>query len=192
MGFKLSRQENQSAYLKSKGLEVYEDVKGKVTGALEDFLLGDGSIDGSRLQDDWFPTIKADVFISHSHDDENSALEIAGWLKVRFGLVAFIDSCIWGYCNDLLKQIDNEYCFRKEDGMYDYNLRNYSTSHVHMMLSTALTKMMDKTETLFFLNTPNSINTQQAINKTYSPWIYHELATSEKLRKKVHRHTAHM
>ena len=63
-----------------------------------------------------------------------------------------------GYCDDLLRQIDNEHC-KKEDGKtYDYNLRNYTTSHVHMMLSTALTEMIDKTECIMFYNTPNSVS----------------------------------
>lgn len=40
---------------------------------------------------------------------------------------------------------------------YDYNLRNYTTSHVHMMLATALTEMIDNTECIMFYNTPNSV-----------------------------------
>lgn len=41
----------------------------------------------------------------------------------------------------------------------------------------ALAKMINKTECLFFVNTPNSVNAQDAENpsKTASPWIYSEL-----------------
>ncbi len=184
-GFKLSLTKDQLSEFRDSEKIEDDEVQEETKRVLNDFLLGDGSIDGSSLQDNWFPHIKADVFISHSHQDENMALSMANWLKQTFGLISFIDSYVWGYCNDLLKQIDDKHCFRKEDMMYDYNLRNYSTSHVHMMLSTALTTMMDQTETLFFLNTPNSITTEQSINKTRSPWIYHELVTSEKLRKRV-------
>ena len=56
--------------------------------------------------------------------------------------------------------------------MYDYNKRNYSTSHVHMMLSTALTMMMDEAECVIFLNTPNALSTKDIVHKTESPWIF--------------------
>lgn len=35
-----------------------------------------------------------------------------------------------------------------------------------------------------FLNTPNSIQTADTINKTKSPWIYHETVISRLIRKK--------
>lgn len=47
------------------------------------------------MQVSWFPQIKADVFISHSHSDEKLAIIFAGWLYNAFGLTAFIDSCVW-------------------------------------------------------------------------------------------------
>jgi len=47
----------------------------------------------------------------------------------------------------------------KKDGkIYDYELRNYTTSHVHMMLSTALTEMIDNTECIMFYNTSLSVS----------------------------------
>ena len=76
---------------------------------------------------------------------------------------------------------------------YSYEKRNYSTSHVHMMLSVALTKMIDNTECLFFLNTPKSITPDTIINQTESPWIYSEITTSQLIRKKrlkEYRHVA--
>ena len=51
-----------------------------------------------------------------------------------------------------------------------------------MMLSTALSNMMNKTECIIFLNTSNSINITDEINEiqkseyTFSPWIYYELS----------------
>ena len=61
-----------------------------------------------------------------------------------------------------------------------------------MMLSTALTEMMDNTECVIFFNTPNSINMSEEIDKikrekgktTVSPWIYHELSMTTMLRQK--------
>ena len=49
---------------------------------------------------------KVYIFISHSHKDINKVIAFAGWLKTNFGLEAFIDSCSWGYCDELLKIID--------------------------------------------------------------------------------------
>ncbi len=69
--------------------------------------------------------------------------------------------------------------------MYDYNLRNYSTSHVHMMLSMALLKMLDKAEAMVFVNTPNSISSvSETISQTTkSPWIYSEVVYSSLIRR---------
>ena len=151
---------------------------------LNSFVGRNGYLDGSKMQTNWFPQIEADIFISHSHKDEKIALALAGWLKETFGLTAFIDSCVWGYSNDLLKSIDDVYCRNINGSSYDYDKRNYSTSHVHMMLSVALTQMIDNTECLFFLNTPNSITPDTIINKTESPWIYSEISISQLIRKK--------
>ena len=155
-----------------------------ITQELNRFILGNGKIDGTKMQSNWFPTIKADIFLSHSHKDLNLAITLAGWLKDRFGLNTFIDSSVWGYSNDLLKQIDNDYC-KTGDNLYSYDSRNFSTSHVHMMLASALTMMIDQAETLFFLNTPQSLSSDDIKQKTMSPWIYFELTTSRFIRKPI-------
>ena len=53
-----------------------------------------------------------------------------------------------------------------------------------MMLSVALSQMIDNTECLFFLNTPHSLTPNTTINQTESPWIYSEIAISQLVRKK--------
>lgn len=58
----------------------------------------------------------------------------------------------------MLRQIDDKYCRNKTGDTYNYDRRNYSTSHVHMMLSTALTEMMNISECIMFFNTPNSVS----------------------------------
>lgn len=142
-----------------------------------------GIINGTMLQEDWFPTIDDfDIFISHSHQDEDLAIALSGWLYNKFKLKSFIDSCIWNYTDDLLLGIDNIYC-EKDNQLYDYNSRNYSTSHVHMMLNMALMRMIDKTECLFFLNTPNSIRLSDIKTQTLSPWIYSEIGISQMIEK---------
>ena len=159
-------------YLQEVGLDRLLCQKTTIEKIINSFIKDDASLDGSKMQANWFPQIKADIFISHSHKDEKLALALGGWLKETFGLTAFIDSCVWGYSNYLLKLIDDVYCRNINRNSYDYDKRNYSTSHVHMMLSVALTQMIDNTECLFFLNTPNSITPDTIINQTESPWIY--------------------
>lgn len=174
----------------TKGNELFENHKKEVQDCLSDYISEDGIINGSDLKEHWFSITKKDIFISHSHKDINKVKAFAGWIYENFGLEAFIDSCAWGYCDELLRKIDERYCYNKKSETYNYNLRNYTTSHVHMMLSTALTEMMDKTECIIFFNTPNSINLSSELNKimqkekTLSPWIYHELSMTTMLRKK--------
>jgi hypothetical protein len=169
-------------FLYEKGETSIEQPKVSLNATLKTFLGVDGALDGSKMQAHWFPQIKADVFISHSHEDEELAIALAGWLKETFGLTAFIDSCVWGYADDLIGLIDNKYC-RKGSRLYNYEKRNYSTSHVHTMLSVALTQMIDNTECLFFLNTPNSLTPNTFIEQTESPWIYSEIVMSRLIRE---------
>lgn len=171
----------------SSGREMFEEHQTEVQTILDDFLLSDGSIDGSKMQENWFPQIKADVFISHSHKDEDLAIALAGWLYEKFELVSFIDSCVWGYSEDLRQMLLRTY--RRHSGVKaNYSLSNFASSHVHMMLSVALNQMIDNTECLFFLNTPNSIPLDAPIDgTTTSPWIYSEIAISRLIRKKCPR-----
>ena len=56
-----------------------------------------------------------------------------------------------------------------------------------MMLSMALTKMIDKCESVFFVNTSNSVSVSEGIvttNYTFSPWIYAEIETTRMIRHK--------
>lgn len=173
----------------TKGEELYKNMKKAINLNLANFTNSDGTLNGKKLTKTWFPIINADIFISHSHKDFDTTLILSGWLYEKQGIVCFIDSCVWGYANDLLKAIDKEFCYMRETRTYDYDRRNFSTSHVHMMLSTALTKMIYNTECLLFLNTPNSILPKDVINKngseeTISPWIYTEIEMTRLIEKR--------
>ena len=166
----------------NSGLQIYSDIEKITKPALDKYISPDGSIDASKMEEDWFPQniINPNVFISHSRQDKDKAIALAGWLYDNFGLTSFIDSCIWNYADDLLDAIDRKYCWTDEEKLtFNYNKRNYSTSHVHMMLSAALCKMMDKTECLIFMNTINSISAKGLIEETESPWIYAEITMSQ-------------
>lgn len=165
--------------------------------SIDNYKTADGNaLDGSKLIKEWFPVIEADVFISHSHQDEDLAINLGAWLYQMFGLKSFIDSTVWGYSNNLLKALDNKYCYMPQTNSYNYETRNLTTGHVHMMLSTALNNMINKTECLFFLNTPNSITIGEDIEKmntsTYSPWIFSELSTAMIVEKKHPRREREM
>ena len=168
------------------GLKLHTEKKNQIEPILDNFISLNGSLDGSKMQSNWFPQIEADIFISHSHKDEKLAISLAGWLHATFGIESFIDSCIWGYANTLLKRIDDKYCVNDGGETYNYEERNYSTSHVHMMLVNALSKMIDNTECIFFLSTPSAVTVKDIIkSKTNSPWIYAELSTTQIIRKAI-------
>lgn len=150
----------------------------------------DNKIDGSKLINDWFPSYEAQVFISHSHLDARTAKRLACWLKNTFNLTTFIDSTIWGSADELLNRIDNKYSVLRKDKdgttTYNYKTRNYTTSHVHMMLSTALVDIMNSTECIIFLNTPASLAVNEVKDqKTNSPWIYNELKIASIIEKNI-------
>ena len=173
------------------GKELFDKQKKDIKSSLNKYILEDGSLDESKIEEDWFPSIEADVFLSHSHKDEKLVISFAGWLYELYGIESFIDSCLWGYSDDLLKLIDQKYCVlkRKENGdidTYNYEKRNRSTANVHLILSTALMKMIDNIEALIFINTPNSLNIENDIQENYtlSPWIYNELLISRVIRHK--------
>lgn len=166
---------------------------------IEDFLNERGNVIAKDLIELWFPKKKFNVFLSHSHQDENLAIKLSEYLEENFGLTTFIDSQVWSYADDLLKIFDNEFCRDNSNQNYNYKLRNMTTAHIHNMLSVALTEMMDKTECILFLNTENSVNNSAPnlikgqkisdiniteIGYTYSSWIYLELKNLITLRKK--------
>jgi len=172
----------------SVGQELHESVKGTVKSTLESFRGADGKLIASNIIAEWFPSVEANVFLSHSHRDEPLVIAFAGWLHKELGLMPFIDSSVWGYSDDLLRIIDNEYCYNEERKIYDYKRRNRSTSHVYMMLSTALIKMINQCEAVFFLDTPNSISSVDYIageKSTDSPWIYSEIAMTSVVQRRT-------
>ncbi len=154
---------------------------------LKKILIGERDvIDGSALKNKCFPVnLSYDIFLSHSHRNSELALYVAGILKKCLKLDVFIDWALWEYCDELLKEIDKKYCYNEDKETFSYISRNHSTSHVHLMLNTALMEMMDYCECLFFLNTPDSINLKMGIeNRTLSPWIFSEISMSRLIKEK--------
>jgi hypothetical protein len=174
---------NLDDYPNDKAVAANEANKSIVKKALQHFIKNE-KIDGTEMRNYWFPEIRSDIFLSHSHKNEPHAIKLAGFLQTAFGLRTFIDSCVWGHSDDLLKEIDDHCCLiDKTNHTYSYESRNGSTSHVHMMLSTALGMMLDASECVIFLNTPESIESNDSVSKTKSPWIYYELSLMSMLRR---------
>lgn len=167
------------------------DVSGKVNQELENMVLKGTDIpDGVAIQNDWFPEINADIFISHSHSDRDLANGIAGWINQKFGLRCFIDSNVWGHADKLLKTVNDEHSDRHTgehgENVYSYRLCNEAANHVNAMLTIALQKMIDRCECILFLNTNQSILPYEKPedDATYSPWIYSEIVCTQLIRHK--------
>lgn len=185
-GYNFSVSESHFERYQAHGQRIHATNKTKVQSVLKSFEDANGNLIASKITASWFPGIRSDVFISHSHKDSDLAIGFSGFLSHHFKIESFIDSCVWGYSEDLLKLLDDEYCLREGGKLYDYKKRNRSTSHVHMMLSIAIAQMMNNCECIIFLNTPASISSENYINddSTESPWIYSEIAMTSLIQKR--------
>lgn len=154
--------------------------------ALISFVRGVNDIlDGSKLQKNCFPlTSGYDVFISHAHGDEQEAMLLTVILA-QYGLKCFVDEMLWGNSNNLLKAIDNDYSWTDNTKkLYSYSKRNYSTSHVHAMLSIALLEAINNSHFFFFIESKNSLNLKDGIEQqTLSPWLFEELAFANRIQR---------
>lgn len=149
------------------------------------YLVGkDNTIDASKIISCLYPQEKCDIFISHSHKDENDVLDLKFKLEL-LGLNVFVDSVVWGSSEKMLKSIDEEFCATRENS-YNYNKRNRSTANVYLMLNSALQQMIDQCEVFIFLGTENTVSMKNSINNKenlMSPWIFSELSFSQSVRR---------
>lgn len=167
------------------------EAPGKMHEELKKLVLEGTKIpDGVAIQNDWFPEIDADIFISHSHDDCKLANGIAGWMNKEFGLRCFIDSNVWVYSNELLGKLNENYS-DKETGahgetVYSHKKCTIAANQVDVMLTIALQKMIDRCECVLFLNTSNSIKPYGELIReaTSSPWIYSEIVCTQLIRRR--------
>lgn len=183
--------ENAGEWL-AHGEELEAENNDRIRGSLESLMTPTGEFDAAKMMGEWFSDEPAHVFISHSRADKKFALTLAGWLSDELGLTSFVDSCAWGHCNKLLRQIDEECCYQEESNTFSYARRNVTTAHVHLMLSAALTQMLDQCECVFFLRTPNSLGPISISDMTslrdehitQSPWLFYEMSMLRLLRRR--------
>ena len=160
--------------------EVRKAIRPNLKALVKGSTSAENVIDSNALKNYIFPTGEDgnyDVFISYSHKDTDDAIFLASWLEQQCGLRVFLDYYVWGSADSLLKDIDDHYC-KQKDGRYNYSRRNYSTSHVHAMLSMAIMDIINNTECCIFINSGHSIHLpslrKTSTAKTLSPWIYEE------------------
>ncbi len=177
--------------IEEKRKEYYEDL---LAHAWSDKQAG--VISGGKLKEYVFPTGEDgdyDVFISYSHDDGKEAQKLAFYLQEYCSLKVFLDCYIWDSADALLKKIDDDYCQTADRKHYLYKSRNYSTSHVHSLLSMAILDIINKTECCIFIDSNNSVNLHRLTNpkqaETLSPWIFEEISFMRYLPQRSTRKT---
>lgn len=105
------------------GKEIFEANKKIARQSIDSLVDSSGDLIAEKIMGEWFPDVKSHVFISHSHQDSAHAITMAGWLKRRLGLTAFLDSCTWGYADKLLAEIDKKYCYDEDTACGLHGLR---------------------------------------------------------------------
>lgn len=136
---------------------------------------GDIHIDVEKLKKLYFPKIKADIFLSHSHKDIELVNFFVGYMQNHFKKKVFVDSNVWGNVYELRKNLYDDYAqIPGKIGSYYLNKSDKISDNLNIILASSLTEMIKNTNTFLFLSTDNSINDEYILN---SPWIYHEIVT---------------
>lgn len=170
-----------------EGEKIYENNKNSLEKVIKNSKLKNGNIDAEILRQLMFPEIEADVFISHSHNDFSEACKLAGYLNKKLNKRVFIDSVFWNNIYDLGYELNSKYS-KMSDGYFSYEKHEYMTSRLYILLITALSNMINKSDTFIFLNTQNSLLEDET---THSPWIYYELFEASKLQKTILTESKH-
>ncbi len=187
--------ESLAKEVSAQEIKSYVACKMEYKDVIRSFVLpADGIVKGDALKDDYFPTFQKggkpyDIFISHSHNNESDAKLLAAWIEKRFpGMSCFVDSFAWGSADQLLKEIDDKYCLQRHKKTYYYKKRNFTTSHVHAILSMSLLDIINSSKYCIFIESKESISLSNGLTKkTFSPWLYEEIRFMKLLqpRRKV-------
>ena len=137
-------------------------------------------IESETIEKVWFPDVPCHVFISHSHGDEELAIALAGLLKEKYGLDCFVDSVVWKHEDALFDILEEKYNVDE----YGYPKNDKSISKLNrefcvLLTNFALVKMIDKCDCILFLETNKAM---PRLCMTYSPWIYSEISTANRIR----------
>lgn len=98
--------------------------------------------------------------------NEGEAVVLATWIEKHYpNQTCFIDSFAWGSADQLLKEIDNKYCWKKHSKTYDYQKRNFMTSPVHAFLSTSLLDIIESSKICIFIESQESVSLANGLRK---------------------------
>ncbi|MEB7926098.1 hypothetical protein NGJ69_20695 [Atlantibacter hermannii] len=196
---------NQKAILNSHRLldandnKLLYSTKSKDEISSDIFDAVDGEISAEVLTERLFPNKEPHIFISHSSKDAPVAIRFANTLYSKYGIISFIDSQLWLHIDYALKQMHEKYCKSLISDGYNYTKSNILLAHMHSILSMALMRAMDESDSVIFIESENSIYQymegkqikphDKIVNKyeTLSPWISSEVNFANKLRIKGHK-----
>ena len=175
--------------LPSKALEEYKSKNNEILINIENLLLNENEVfDVEKINNELFSNVKPDIFLSHSHADQENVIKLAAKIEYHTKLKVFVDSGVWANAYDLLRKIDDKYCYQSQTHTYSYEKRNHTTANVFMILNAALHRVIDSCELLLFLGTDNSINIQNLLTENKyisSPWIFSELQFANLVKRNV-------
>lgn len=77
--FKLEPIKVDSNRLYDIGKTLYEKNMSATRSCLDDYINMNSSLSVEKIEEDWFPQINADIFLSHAHADEKTIIALAGW-----------------------------------------------------------------------------------------------------------------
>lgn len=170
-------------------LEKYKSKNNEILINIENLLLNEDEVfDVEKINNDLFVNVKPDIFLSHSHADQEDVIRLAAKIEYYTELKVFVDSGVWANAYELLKKIDDKYCYQTQSNTYSYDKRNHTTANVFMILNAALHRVIDSCELLLFLGTDNSINIQNLFTENKyisSPWIFSELQFANLVKRKI-------
>lgn len=168
---------------KSSYMRNYDEIEKILSNCISE-VNGEFRLNAETLKQLMFPTIKADVFLSHSHADFDLACKVANIIESNTGKNVFIDAVVWKSIYDLEKKLNEKFCVSAETEKYGtlYSREKVLNiaSHVRLLLTTALSSMIKKCSAFVVLNTQSTFIEGALTN---SPWIYYEIFQAKQYLK---------
>ncbi|TKX29181.1 hypothetical protein [Campylobacter aviculae] len=153
----------------------YNKNKEDLTNIIKEcYNLKNESFDGTKMQNYFFPQIsQTSIFLSHSYKDIKKALYIKSEIENNYKNVkVFVDSLYWQSVYDAEINLAKQY------------QTNTVLKNLHIMISTAITQMIQSSRYFIFLESENSIIDIKHNKTTESPWIYFELKIANMFNQK--------
>lgn len=168
---------------KSSYMRNYDEIEKILSNSISE-VNGEFRLNAEALKQLMFPTIKADVFLSHSHADFDLACKVANIIESNTGKNVFIDAVVWKSIYDLEKKLNEKFCVSAETEeygtLYSHEKVLNIASHVRLLLTTALSSMIKKCSAFVVLNTQSTFINGAVTN---SPWIYYEIFQAKQYLK---------